>query len=167
MTRPTPALLAAMLVLSACAGSSDAYPSLAIRDVERAAANPAPPPEPEPAPTADPADLARADVLLGEARAAHERFLAALARARQAASAAGGRGDVASPAQGTALVQLATLDSTHTELLEPLAELETLLAEVSLAGLEPGAIASAHAEALALSEQEEASIEGVARQIGR
>ena len=136
------AATALALALAACAADQDAYPSLARRDVERAAsAEPAPIP-PAPAQPADPVLAPRLDQLIDRAGKAHERFAARRGRAEQLTSSALGSA-IASESWAVASVALADLESTRSEAMIALADLDQLYAAARIGGTEAGAIAEA------------------------
>ena len=117
--------------LAGCATASDQYPSLAIRDVERAAgrfepAPPAPFPVPEVASPLSGSLTEQLAALGARARTAHAAFTASAPRAERAAAAAAGDA-VGSPAWAAAQVALADLDSARSLTAVALAELDTLM----------------------------------------
>ena len=151
-----PALpLCAAILLAGCAGSGDKYPSLAIRDVERAGyfdAGPATPPEPRQPPSG--AVLEQVAQLRTEAAAAHWRFLAAVPGARRLANAAGRA--VESDSWAAAQVALADLESKRSQAAVPLGDLDLLFVDATLANVERTAIAAAREEVVALVAEEDA-----------
>ena len=126
---PVPFVLA--LCLAACTTSGDKYPSLAIRDVERAQGQfqpvPATPldipvvPTPASGPLAD-----RLAALDSSAQASHKAFLASAPSARRLANAAAGAA-IGSSAWASAQVALADLDSARSTTAIVLADLDTLM----------------------------------------
>ncbi|QFT77273.1 hypothetical protein [Erythrobacter sp. THAF29] len=123
-TRIAP-LLACALV-AACAGASDKYPSLAIRDLERAQGDFTPvEPEPEPIrPVASAGDIA---ALVARAREAHLEFEQTERRARTLVAQARGR-SIESNARQLALVALADLATLRSQTSVPMSELDQLKA---------------------------------------
>lgn len=124
------AIVALPLALSACANNESPYPSLSIRDQERASGV-FDPVEPEPyvPPAAGPQFLSKLESIKVEAEAAHQQFLAASSRARS--SIVAGRGaQPGSDAWATAQVALADVLSARSATLMPLAELDMLHADV-------------------------------------
>lgn len=124
------AIVAVPLCLSACAKNESLYPSLAIRDQERASGV-FDPVEPEPYVPPAPGQqvLSRLDGLKAEAEAAHQQFLAASTRARSAIAA--GRGaSPGSDAWATAQVALADVLAARSATLMPLAELDMIHADL-------------------------------------
>lgn len=123
--------LALAVSLSACASTSDRYPSLAIRDVERfygsaqpVDANPAPPPPVQPSP-----ELAQRLVQLqDQAAQAHQAFLSALPGTRSQVNAARNAA-VASDSWVTAQNSISTLESSRSHAMLAMAELDQLLVQ--------------------------------------
>jgi len=169
-------LLASALPLAACATAPDrAYPSLAIRDAERASgqypaatgecaeadgaapvegsfepAEPTPPPPPAPRLSND--LIERVAQLEAQARTAHADFTQAVPATR---SAVRGRGAVGSKSWGRAEVALADLRSIRARTAIPLADLDTLVATRSIAGEPVDAIIVARDAVARLIEQED------------
>jgi hypothetical protein len=124
-------VLAALPCLAACATASDKYPSLAIRDVERAQGQFEPTPVKPldiPAVTAPlSGPLGDRLVALGsQADAAHRAFLASVSKAERAAAAAAGDA-IGTTTWASAQVALADLDSTRSQTAIALADLDTLM----------------------------------------
>lgn len=181
MNAPRLALAATVsLALSACASAPDrAYPSLALRDAERATGQyPQPagdclvdseadapvrgafdPVSPEPAPPPAPSlsrDLVeRVAQLEAQARAADTDFEAALPAARAAARSLGG---VGSKSWGRAQVAYANLRSIRARTAIPLADLDTLVATRSVAGEPVEPIVAARDNVARLVEQQDAAL---------
>ena len=132
--RLAPLLLAA--TLTACASTGGDYPSLAIRDAERAEGTfePAEAAEEAPAPPAPPsADLLeRLAQLETEATAAHRAFLEAAPGARRAVATARGAG-VETDSYADAQVALADLDSHRSRAAVALGDIDLLFADATLA----------------------------------
>lgn len=164
--------------LGACATAGD-YPSLAIRDAERAAmagriglatAPPAPliperTPLPSPA-SFDSAALGRIGPLTAAARSAHARFSGQVAAAqRQVAAGRGGNRD--SDAWAAAQVALASLESARSQTAVPLADLEQLHAEAAIAGVPSDTLSAARREVLGLVRAEDATLARLRGQLGR
>ena len=142
-----PLIAAALMPLSACASDTANYPSLARRDVERAAV-------PSPAPVievaADPALLARLPGLVAAARAAQGRFAAARDRTERLV-AAGAGSTPGSESWAVASIALAGLESSRSDAMIALADLDALHTEArvnSTGGA--GAIAAARDEVASL-----------------
>lgn len=126
-TPVTFALLAA--ALAGCAGSGDAYPSLAMRPFESG-----PPPESPapPEPIRSPTPPARLAELREAAATSHSAFLAREVDAARLARAAAGQ-PFESPARAAALVALADLDAQRGRTAGALAALDVLAAEAAAA----------------------------------
>ena len=154
-----PALgIAAILTLSACAGSPDRYPSLAIRDVERiyGSAQPVEPPAP-PAPAQPSAELAqRLAQLQSEAANAHQAFLSALPRTRSLVNAARGSA-VASDPWIAAQTGVSSLEANRNRVMLAMADLDKLLLQAEIEGGAREAIARTQ-EAVNGMVQEEDSV---------
>ncbi len=153
-----PALVGA-LTLAACAGGPppEAYPGLAIRDVERVSGM-LPPPEPPPPPAPpSPAQLAELAELAGTARRAHQAFLAAEPAARRTISAARG---AATGSEGWAQAQLALarLQAHRSQTFVPLADLDRLYVDAVTADEASPALAAAQGEVAALVAEESRTI---------
>lgn len=164
--------------LGACAKQGN-YPSLAIRDAERAAMGQGaglstPPPRPlipERATTSgiatfDPAALGRIGSLTAAARSAHARFQGQVAGAQRlvAAGRGGGRD---SDAWAAAQVALASLESARSQTAVPLADLEQLHADAATAGVTSEPLAGARREVLAIVRAEDATLARLRTQLGR
>ncbi len=110
-----------------CAGSSDIYPSLAVRDAERASGlnGPANPIAPSPI-TAQ--DRARIGDLVEQARLSHRAFEAAQPRTARLARAAGG---IESDSRARALVAVANLSTLRGQTTVALASLDRLAAQAA------------------------------------
>jgi len=165
MLRPlAPPLFA--LALSACAASSDRYPSLAIRDAERVegtfepdagdAAAPAPSP-----PSAE--LVARLGQLREQAASAHREFLSAVPGAERLAAAAGALG---SDSWASAQVALADLDSARSKAAVPLGDLDILFVDATLAADQREAIATTRAEVVRLVSEEDAVLARLRARVG-
>ena len=124
----------AALLLAGCAGASDAYPSLAVRDAERAAGG-ASPASPAPLPAAAVASDEEIGSIARRARQTHQTFLRDQSAALAVVRAASGQGYDTS-ARARAEVALAGLDSLHGQTAMALAELDALEA-ASIATLAP------------------------------
>lgn len=150
--------LAVAALVAGCASPSR-YPSLGVRDAERATGT-LQPAEAEPyVPPATPSEtLDRIGRLNAEARAAHQEFFAVADRAR--APIAAGRG----AAQGSdrwslALVALADVEASRSRTMIALAELDRLYVDTELAGGDLARISAARDEVNAMVEAENASID--------
>lgn len=123
------AALVGSALLAGCAGSGDKYPSLAIRDAERAQGQFSPvAPDPEPVrPVVSPADL---DVLIARASESHAEFVRAEGGARTLVEQALGQ-SIESNVRQRALVALADLATMRSETALPMADLDLLRAEAA------------------------------------
>ena len=139
-----PPLLAAVLMLGACATDKGEYPSLARRPAERITATfgaPAAPVEVVlPAPPA--AVTGQLGGLVGAAQTADAKFRAREARARSTVSAAG-RAKMGSESWGTATIAVAELEAARAATMLALANLDTLYNDTRVRGEDPGQIGAA------------------------
>lgn len=148
--RPLAACAVAALLLSGCAADYSTYPSLARRPAERAgnpaervsgtaevaAAAPAPlPPPPPPSPEL----TVRLGQLSDQAQAAHNEFTSRQAAAQRLVSAAGGA-SVGGEGWAQASVALAGLETTRSQAMIALADLDELYAAEGVAGNDVTAI---------------------------
>jgi hypothetical protein len=127
------------LALAACAATSD-YPSLERRPAERASGTaPAVTPEAPPAAPAPPsAELTtRLAQLVEQARVAHARFAARRDNAERLVASGGGAAP-GSEGWSVATVALSDLESTRSEVMLALAELDQLYAAEAIAAAESG-----------------------------
>jgi hypothetical protein len=153
-------LLAILPGLAACATSGDRYPSLAIRDVERAqgqfepvASTPLAVPEVA-VPAGGPLPE-RLVALSASANAAHRAFLASAAVATRRANAAAGSA-IGSTAWASAQVALADLDSARSQTAIVLADLDTLMVANAVQAQDVAAIEAVRQQVLAqITEQDE------------
>ncbi|MET1755363.1 hypothetical protein ABVV53_07810 [Novosphingobium sp. RD2P27] len=131
-----PLSLGAVLLISACAGSR-AYPSLAVRDIERvegsasAASGSIEAPPALPAPTAD--LTTRLAGLVDIASEAHEKFKSRQPVAERAISGVGG---AISDSWTNAQVALSSLQAARSGVLTSLGELDQLYADARIANPE-------------------------------
>jgi hypothetical protein len=156
--KPSLALVIAALLLGGCA-STERYPSLAIRDAERAMGT-LQPAEPEPyvPPATPPETLDRLSRLVADAQAAHQAFLAAAEKGR--ATIAAGRGAAeGSDAWSRGQVALADLEASRSQAMITLAELDRLYVDAELAGGELERISAARDVVYALIESESRTID--------
>ena len=154
----------ATVILSGCAGSSDRYPSLAIRDAERQAGVVTPAPAPDPvAPVASAEDIA---VILASAREANTAFKEAQPGVSRLALAARGLG-VESNAYANAAAAIAVLSSLRGETVAALGRLDELETEAAttFAPLEEIRIAQLEIEGM-IAEQS-AALEAVSGGLAR
>lgn len=157
--RSEPTFAAAALALSAagltaCAGSGETYPSLAIRSFERAGV---PQAEPAPLPIRPATPTARLDALRADAAAADRAFAAREGEAARLARAAAGQ-PADSGARASALIALAELDRHRGRTAIALAALDSLAAEAAAALSPDPALADAQGEVAAVLAREDAGI---------
>ncbi|WP_347303371.1 hypothetical protein V5740_01735 [Croceibacterium sp. TMG7-5b_MA50] len=156
-------ILAALLLpvlLSACAGAAEGYPSLAIRPAERQTGQWTPPPAyvpPAPASTT----LASLEALAAEARSAHAAFTTEAARATRTVVAA--RGATSGEAWARAEVARASLAAARSRTLVPLASIDRLYVDASNAGEDLNRLAAVLAEVEALAAEEDRVLADLAR----
>jgi len=148
-------LLPFTVLLAACAGGSDRYPSLAMRPFENGAAVATPePPAPPLRPVTAPARLAE---LRAAAAAADRAFADREPDAARLARAAAGL-PFESDARAAAMVAMADLDSKRATTAGTLAALDSLAAEAATAlSPDPGVVA-AQGEVAALVARQDAAI---------
>lgn len=159
-------LLAALAGLSACTTSTGAgYPSLAVREVERATGSFTPPPAHAPLPPTGPEVLDRLDKLGSDAAGAHRAFLAAAPAARSAVNAARG-GGVTSEAWALAQVALAGLESSRAQATVALADLDRLFVDAATGEAETARIAAVRETVAAQVAEEDAAIDALLRALG-
>lgn len=151
--RPIVIPAAASLALAACAAPSGKYPSLAIRDVERAEgqfqpaqARPLDVPE-VPAPGGGPV-AERLAALGGAAAASHQAFLARVPTATRLANAAAGSA-IGSDAWASAQVALADLDSARSATAIALGDLDALMVATAVQAQDVSAIEVVRQQVLA------------------
>ncbi|MDJ0643982.1 MAG: hypothetical protein QNJ15_14305, partial [Erythrobacter sp.] len=123
----------ASALVGGCAGSSDQYPSLAIRDAERVSGqfSPTRSAEAPASPTRQPranGDIAR---LVEQAEDSHRAFVAAQSSTSRLVSGARGSGSE-SEARAQALVALADLSSKRSDTAIALADLDMMAAETAI-----------------------------------
>ncbi|MEO5705562.1 MAG: hypothetical protein ABIT10_03655 [Alteraurantiacibacter sp.] len=162
MNRATAIVIAcvpAALSLAGCATPSTQFPSLAIRDSERVSGTLAAPATPvaPPAPVA-PATLAQLDRLLATMRASHAAFTAATPAAQRAVANARGAA-VGSDSWSAAQVAVAGLESSRSEGMIALGDLDRLFVDAAVAGGEFAQVETARLEADRLEAEETAEIE--------
>ena len=154
-------LLALGASLGGCAAAPDAYPSLSLREAERAAGTMQPA---EPAPYVPPAQpaatLDRLGQLTAEAASAHQAFLAEAPRARSAVAAARGSGP---GAESWALAQVAVagLESSRSRAMIALADLDRIYVDAALEGSELTAIGAARDRVAAQVDEQNATIDAM------
>jgi hypothetical protein len=153
VVKPLVLLPFAVLMLAGCA-SPGRYPSLGIRDAERATGT-LEPAEAEPyVPPATPAaTLDRLGTLSAQAQAAHQAFLAAADKARAPVAAARGAAE-GSDRWSVAQVALADLEASRSQAMIALADLDRLYVDATLEAAELTRIADARDEVGSLVEGE-------------
>ncbi len=114
-------------LLSACAGSSDKYPSLSIRDAERQTGQftPVDPSVPTPAQTGSAETFSQLRGYVEEARAAHQQFTAEQPDAERLAGSLRGLG-AEDDRRARALLAVAALTSLHGQTTLALSDLDNL-----------------------------------------
>ncbi len=123
------AVALAFALLSGCAGSSDQYPSLAIRDAERAVGQFTPTQANDEAPpTRAPASAQDIAQLVEQASESHKAFLSAQSSAGRLVSGARGT-STESDARARALVALADLTSKRSDTAIALGDIDLLAAQ--------------------------------------
>ena len=152
-------------LLAACATADGEYPSLAIRDAERVGGTFEPvaptPYVPPPTPAAVVDRLAR---LAADAASAHRAFLAEAPAARSAVAAAGGAA-FGSDGWARASVALAGLESARSQAMIALADLDRLMVDAALQGGELERIVAVRDTVTRQVEEQNATIEGLARSL--
>lgn len=122
--------LAMIVTLSACAGGSDRYPSLAIRDVERASGQFTPASAQVQSPIRPVASVAELSALLDRARQSQARFANASREAERLVRSAQSR-PIESNARQSALVALADLATLRSDTALTVGDLDLLKAEAA------------------------------------
>lgn len=164
-TNPTLLMLAfSPAILSACAGSGDRYPSLAIRDAERRVSV-AEPTEP-PAPVAPVASAQEISAIVAEAREANAAFREAQPGVRRLAEAARGL-DFESNAYSNATAAVATLSALRGQTVSALGRLDELETEAAAIFAPTEDIRSAQAEIEGMVIEQSAALEAVSANLAR
>lgn len=153
-----------LALLTGCAATSDRYPSLAIRDVERAQGHftPVPGPVQMPEIPAVPVpvdgDLATQLTQIDRrAEQSHQAFLAGVPSASRLASRASGA-KIGSDAWASAQIALAGLDSARSDTAIALADLDTVQIARTIASEDAGAVDQIRDKILTLISQEDAKL---------
>lgn len=151
-------------ILSACAGSGDRYPSLAIRDAERqtGVTQPVQPPTPV-GPVASDEEIA---AILASARDADAAFREARPGVSRLAEAARGLG-VESNAYSNAAAAIATLSSLRGETVAALGRLDELETEAATTFAPVEEIRTAQREIEGMIAQQSAALEAVSMGLAR
>jgi hypothetical protein len=149
----------AALLLAGCATASTQFPSLAIRDSERVSGTMATPATPV-APPAPPssATLAQLDQLLATVRASHAAFTTATPAARRVVANARGAA-LGSDAWSAAQVAVAGLESSRSDGMIALGDLDRLFVDAVVAGNAFERLETARLEADRLVADETAEID--------
>lgn len=152
------AIALAAILLSGCAAPKAAYPSLAIRDVERVEGSF----EPEnalvePIVEAPPAAelVERLAQLQNAAASAHRSFMASAPEATRLVNAAAGT-DVTSNQWASAQIALASLESARSQAAVPLGDLDLLHADAAIALEQRQAIQTTRTAVIGLIAEEDA-----------
>lgn len=144
--------------LAACATQAEEYPSLALRDAERASGTLMPV---EPAPYVPPppssAVLGRLDQLGADAAGAHQAFLAAAPEARSAVAAARGA-EPGAESWARAQVALAGLAGARSRTMIALADLDRLYVDAAVEGEALERIDAVRNRVIAQVEEQDATI---------
>jgi hypothetical protein len=154
-------VLPAFGLLTACAGDTGRYPSLAIRDAERVQGQYTPASSDTPAapiqPVAASTDIA---ALVAQAEASHQRFTQAEAGARELV--AGARGlTIESNERQLALIALSDLSSLRSDTAVNLGSLDLLAAQASTTFAPTEELAAARALVLDLVTAEDAALDAL------
>lgn len=157
--------LCVALLLAACAGDPDRYPSLAMRDFERVQGQFAAPPAEAPQPVAPVATEAEIGQLVAKAESAFSEFQAAQPGARQAIDAGRGRASD-SLAYTEALLELAQLSSLRSNTALVLGEIDLLAMQASTQFAPEDEIKAAQAQVLEFIAQQDATLNDLERALG-
>lgn len=162
-------LICAVLPLAACATSGDRYPSLAIRDIERAEGRFEPVPStpmsvPEVEVPASGPIVQRLAGLGAAAEASHRAFLASAAGATRRADAAAGAA-IGSDTWADAQVALADLDSARSATAIILADLDTLMVASAVQARDVSAIEAVRQQVLTQVTEQDAVLARLRAQV--
>ena len=160
------AALVTCALLSGCAGSVVRYPSLAVRDVERAQGQFAPVDAPERAPVSPVASADDLSALVIRASQSHTRFIETRPAVRQLVSAARGQG-IDSNARQLALVALADLTALHSDTAIPMNDLDLLKAKAATSFAPVEAIDIARAAVAQLLAEQERELDSLASEVAQ
>ena len=162
-------LIAAVLVpglaLAGCAGTSDRYPSLSVRDFERASATGTEEPSLTPRPASEEL-LARIEFLLAEAEEAHLAFTAASPEADRIIAAAAGM-NAEDNGWATAQIALANLVSKRGTTAIALGDIDQLYSDATLDFISRDGIAQARDKVAMLIAMEDQTLERLRSQLDR
>lgn len=147
-----------LALLAACATPADQYPSLALREAERATGTLQPAkPEPYVPPPPATATLDRLQQLTAQAASANQAFQAATPPARAAVAAARGSA-VGDEAWAQARVALAGLEAARSQATIALANLDRIYVDAAVDGTSLEHIAAARDSVASQVEQQDATI---------
>lgn len=150
-------------LLAGCATPDEEYPSLALREAERATGTFEPvAPAPYVPPPTPAAVLDRLQQLAADAESAHRSFLAEAPAVRSAVGAASGA-EIGSDAWARASVALAALESARSRAMIALADLDRLMVDAAVTGGELDRIAAVRNTVIAQVDQQNAAIDGLLR----
>ena len=159
------AAFAIAALIAGCAATSDEYPSLAIRDVERAEGQFAPVPVPQlDVPPIETGGIPTPVSALAAAREADAAFRAALPSARRTVAAGRGAGRE-SDARASALVAIAVLESRRSDTAIALGHLDTLLVADRIEADLDSAVIAAHSEVLSIIKAQDAALDPLRAQL--
>jgi len=152
-------------LLGACATPAEDYPSLAIRDAERVSGTLQPAPATPYVPPPTPATvLGQLDRLAADAASAHRIFLGEAPAARSTVAAARGA-EFGSDGWARASVALAGLESARSRAMIALADLDRLMVDAAVQGGELERIVAVRDTVIAQVDEQNATIEGLARSL--
>ena len=166
MKRKAAFFLSSMLALSACATPRGKYPDLAIRPEERISGSMEPVAAEPYIPPKTGADVLSNIVSLRQsAQQAHAKFTAATPRARSAANAAR-NSHQGSEKWAVAQIALSELESSRSDAMIALAELDRLYVDAAINATELGPLSSARDDVMALVAEEDSVINQIGSLIG-
>ena len=162
--------LASLIAVSACTSTQGDYPSLAIRDVERAQGSFEPTESrrldvPEVEVDLEGGVEARLGALVGAARTAHETFLDLMPEARRRVGAAGSR-SVASDAWGAAQVSVAELEAARSQVAIPLGDLDAIYVSQTVQAEQSAQVVAARDQVLGWIAEEDAVLAELGARLG-
>lgn len=165
--RPAFISLTLLAGLTACTSTSDRYPSLAIRDAERAYASGAFDSHPTPPPA--PVELSAALVqklsqLQGQAQQAHHAFLAAAPRTRTLVNSARGSA-IASDSWVAAQIGISGLEAHRNRAMVAMADLDALLLQTEIEGGAREAVQQAHTAVDSMIHEEDSVLSSLKGQL--
>ncbi|MBD2842289.1 hypothetical protein [Erythrobacter rubeus] len=167
MRKPCPSLLAVALAafaVTGCAGDPSRYPSLAVRDVERAMGQFSPTAAEDPEPIRPVASSADIGALTARAQQSHDRFLEAQTGVTRLVESARGRG-IESNARQRALVALADLTALRSDTTLAVGDLDLLKAEAATTFAPTEEIDAAREEVAALLAEQDDTLDSLWEQL--